>query len=84
MECAIPHYHAVKATEALKAKYPDLYLYDPTPIATALWRVASKCVAVEPRGEGKDKVWTFTDKREPRRPRRDESIGVDRSVRYSA
>ncbi len=66
VECAIPHYHAVKATEALKTKYPDLYLYDPTPIATALWRVASKCVAVEPRGEGKDKVWTFTDKREPR------------------
>jgi fatty acid desaturase len=66
VECAIPHYHALKATEALKTTYPDLYLYDPTPIATALWRVASKCVAVEPRGEGKDKVWTFTDKKEPR------------------
>ena len=66
VERAIPHYKALKATNALKEKYPDLYLYDPTPIATALWRVASKCVAVEPRGEGVDKVWTFTDKKEPR------------------
>lgn len=57
---------ALKATNALKEKYPHLYLYDPTPIATALWRVASKCVAVEERGTGKDTVWTFTDKKEPR------------------
>jgi fatty acid desaturase len=34
VECAIPHYKALKATQALKEKYPDLYLYDPTPIAT--------------------------------------------------
>lgn len=26
----------------------------------------TKCVAVEPRGEGKSKVWTFTDKKEAR------------------
>ena len=37
---------AVEATEALKAAYPELYLYDPTPIATATWRVGSKCIAV--------------------------------------
>mmetsp|Transcript_1100 Transcript_1100/g.4179 ORF Transcript_1100/g.4179 Transcript_1100/m.4179 type:complete len:456 (-) Transcript_1100:76-1443(-) len=66
VDCTIPHYHAVQATEALKNTYPDLYLYDPTPIAEAAWRVAAKCVAVEPRGEGKDTVWVFTDKKEPR------------------
>jgi hypothetical protein len=34
--------------------------------SSALWRVASKCVAVEQRGSGKETVWTFTDKKEPR------------------
>ena len=61
VECAIPHYKALKATEALKTKYPDYYLYDPTPIWKALVRVASKCVAVEKRGEGRGAMWTFTD-----------------------
>lgn len=61
VECAIPHYKAVKATEALKTEFPDYYLYDPTPIWAALMRVATKCVAVEKRGEGRDKMWTFTD-----------------------
>jgi len=59
VECAIPHYKALQATEALKDKYPHLYLFDPTPIAAASWRVGSKCVAVEQRGSGKDTVWTF-------------------------
>ena len=61
VECAIPHYKAVEATEALKTKYPEYYLYDPTPIWAAMMRVASKCVAVEKRGEGKGAMWTFTD-----------------------
>ena len=60
IECAIPHYKAVAATNALKERYSDLYLFDPTPILSALWRVASKCVAVEQRGQGKDTMWTFT------------------------
>ena len=61
VECAIPHYKATEATEALKSNFPDYYLYDPTPIWRAMMRVASKCVAVEERGEGKDAMWTFTD-----------------------
>ena len=41
----IPHYHAKEATEALKEAFPDLYLYDPTPIVTATWRCASRCTS---------------------------------------
>eukprot|EP00403_Amphidinium_massartii_P025622 CAMPEP_0178389414 /NCGR_PEP_ID=MMETSP0689_2-20121128/10104_1 /TAXON_ID=160604 /ORGANISM="Amphidinium massartii, Strain CS-259" /LENGTH=511 /DNA_ID=CAMNT_0020009863 /DNA_START=162 /DNA_END=1697 /DNA_ORIENTATION=- len=43
---AIPHYNAVKATEALKKKFPDIYLYDPTPLHRALYRVAKNCFGV--------------------------------------
>ena len=57
----IPHYHAKEATEALKEAFPDLYLYDPTPIVTATWRVGSKCIAVYKRGN----EWVFTDERMP-------------------
>jgi len=49
----IPHYNAVKATEALKETYPKLYLYDPTNIWVALWRVCTKCTAVERRTDSK-------------------------------
>ena len=55
----IPHYHAREATDAIMKAYPDLYLYDPTPIATATWRVGSKCIAVYKRGN----EWVFTDQR---------------------
>jgi len=65
VECAIPHYNALKATDSLKAQFPSLYLYDSTPIASALWRVASKCVAVEQRDTGTDILWTFSDKKSP-------------------
>jgi len=51
VESSIPHYHALEATHALQKAFPDLYLYDPTPVHVALWRVASKCVAVERRGD---------------------------------
>jgi len=44
----IPHYKARKATEALKSAYPDLYLYDPTPIHKALFRVSQRCTYVRP------------------------------------
>lgn len=53
----IPHYHAVEATRALRAAYPELYRYDPTPIPKALWRVAGRCVAVTPTDDG----WRYTD-----------------------
>merc|ERR1719198_1248834 len=32
IDCTIPHYHAREATDAIMKKWPDLYLYDPTPI----------------------------------------------------
>ncbi len=47
----IPHYHAKKATYAIKTAFPKAYLYNPTPIYLALWHVASNCIAVE-REEG--------------------------------
>eukprot|EP00959_Pyramimonas_sp_CCMP1952_P373888 7830199-Pyramimonas_sp.AAC.1 len=34
----IPHYHAKEATEAIKKNFPELYLYDPTPI----WKVKTR------------------------------------------
>lgn len=55
IDCTIPHYHAAKATEAVKKAFPDHYLYDPTPIVEATWRVANNCVAVEKKGE----QWVF-------------------------
>jgi len=58
----IPHYKAVKATNALKEAFPDLYLYDPTPIHVALWRVCSECVAIRPRGTD-DGQWVFQSRK---------------------
>jgi len=50
---SIPHYKAVKATEALKKQFPDLYLYDPTPLHRALFRVAKNCFGVvKTQGDG--------------------------------
>jgi len=55
IDCTIPHYRAKAATEAIAKAFPEHYLYDPTPLPEALWRVATKCVAVEERG----KKWVF-------------------------
>ena len=51
---SIPHYHAVEVTELLRKKYPDLCLYDPTPIVQATIRIAKNCVSVKkiPEKEG--------------------------------
>jgi len=50
---SIPHYKAVEATEALKKSFPDLYLYDPTPLHQALFRVAKNCFGVvKTQGDG--------------------------------
>lgn len=57
---AIPQYHAGEATEAIKKAFPEHYLYDPTPIHKALWRVASHCVAVRKEGD----MWVYTNKEE--------------------
>lgn len=50
-DSTIPHYKAQVATDAIKENFPDIYLYDPTPIPEALWRVCKGCAAVEKRGE---------------------------------
>eukprot|EP00183_Erythrolobus_madagascarensis_P006985 CAMPEP_0185846842 /NCGR_PEP_ID=MMETSP1354-20130828/2337_1 /TAXON_ID=708628 /ORGANISM="Erythrolobus madagascarensis, Strain CCMP3276" /LENGTH=435 /DNA_ID=CAMNT_0028547051 /DNA_START=92 /DNA_END=1399 /DNA_ORIENTATION=- len=47
----IPHYHAREATDAIKKAFPEYYLYDPTPIVPAMWRVAKTCVATTPEGD---------------------------------
>ena len=51
----IPHYHAQRATDAVKAAYPDLYRYDPTPVPTALWRAGRDCLTVSESSDG----WRF-------------------------
>jgi len=55
IDCTIPHYNAWEATDAVKAAFPKHYLYDPTPIPQATWRVANKCVAVQKKGD----QWVF-------------------------
>ena len=45
----------VDATNAIKANFPDYYLYDPTPIWKATLRVACNCMAVESQGS----YWVF-------------------------
>jgi len=52
----IPHYHARRATAALRREFPEWYRFDPTPTAAALWRVGRDCVAVRDGGAG----WRFT------------------------
>ena len=49
IDCTIPHYHAREATDAIKEAFPKAYLYEPTPIHKALWRVARHCIAVKQR-----------------------------------
>mmetsp|Transcript_5518 Transcript_5518/g.8330 ORF Transcript_5518/g.8330 Transcript_5518/m.8330 type:complete len:442 (+) Transcript_5518:81-1406(+) len=58
LDSSIPHYNAIKATDALKSKFPEHYLYDPTPVPLALWRVAKSCLEVEKR----ESMWLFVQK----------------------
>ena len=58
-DSSIPHYKADRATQAIKETFSEFYLYDPTPIPQALWRVAKHCTAVTRRG---DKwIWNNAD-----------------------
>jgi fatty acid desaturase len=50
-DSSIPHYNAQKATDAIKDKFPDLYLYEPTPIFEAFWRVCKGCAGVKKEGD---------------------------------
>ena len=49
IDCTIPHYRALAATKAVEKAFPEHYLYDPTPLPEALWRISTKCIAVEER-----------------------------------
>ncbi|KAM0858279.1 hypothetical protein ACQ4PT_047941 [Festuca glaucescens] len=50
---AMPHYHAMEATKAIRPLLGDYYKFDATPIAKALWRETRECVYVESMGDGK-------------------------------
>jgi omega-6 fatty acid desaturase (delta-12 desaturase) len=50
-DSTIPHYKAQAATDAIKENFPQVYLYEDTPIFQALWRVCKGCCAVEKRGD---------------------------------
>ena len=56
-DSSIPHYKAQVATDAIKEAFPDMHLYEPTPIPQALWRVAKGCAAVEKR----DNRWIWNN-----------------------
>lgn len=60
IDARIPHYNAVKATVVLQETFPDLYLYDPTPIPKALWKAATQCNVVTKADEG----WTYVGGRQ--------------------
>jgi len=53
IDCTIPHYHAREATDAIAKAFPKAYLYDPTPVHKAIWRVACNCFAVKGREDGR-------------------------------
>ena len=55
----IPHYHAQEATESIKRAFPHLYLFDPTPVHWALWRICSNCVSVQKLNN----MWVYTNTR---------------------
>eukprot|EP00550_Attheya_septentrionalis_P007362 CAMPEP_0198295142 /NCGR_PEP_ID=MMETSP1449-20131203/26097_1 /TAXON_ID=420275 /ORGANISM="Attheya septentrionalis, Strain CCMP2084" /LENGTH=476 /DNA_ID=CAMNT_0043995347 /DNA_START=140 /DNA_END=1570 /DNA_ORIENTATION=- len=50
-DSSIPHYKAQAATDAIKEAYPQFYLYEPTPIPQALWRVCKGCTSVMKKGD---------------------------------
>ena len=43
----IPHYHATKATLAIRKAFNKAYLFNPDPIHKALWNIACNCIAVK-------------------------------------
>lgn len=61
LDAKIPHYHARKATEAVREAFPHLYRYNPTSIRRALWAVARNCHVVGTTRDG----WRFTDDESP-------------------
>jgi len=58
IDSTIPHYKAQIATDAIKENYPEIYLYDDTPIPQALWRVSRGCTVVKKKGD----MWVWDNK----------------------
>ncbi|CDP11063.1 unnamed protein product [Coffea canephora] len=54
---AMPHYHAVEATEAMKPILGEYYHFDGTPVYKAMWREARECLYVEPDDGSKGVFW---------------------------
>jgi omega-6 fatty acid desaturase (delta-12 desaturase) len=54
---AMPHYHAMEATKAIRPLLGDYYKRDSTPIVKALWREAKECIFVEPMADRKGVLW---------------------------
>ena len=66
-DSTIPHYKAQVATDAIREHFPEYYLYDPTPIPQALWRIAKGCTAAQERpveGSSNDNetFWVWNNK----------------------
>jgi len=57
VDSMLPHYHAREATDAVAEAFPEAYLFDPTPIHKALWRVAANCIAVKLRPHDGRYTW---------------------------
>ena len=53
IDCTIPHYHAREATDAIATAFPKAYLYEPTPVHLALWRIACHCIATKRNADGR-------------------------------
>lgn len=53
IDCTIPHYHGREATDAIAAAFPKAYLYEPTPVHLALWRIACHCIATKRNVDGR-------------------------------
>ena len=70
----IPHYHAAEATEAIKKAFPAHYLYDPTNVWVALWRVSTRCVEVQKvkaiKADGPTTLWVFDEEESKRAEKR--------------
>jgi len=57
IDCTIPHYYAREATDAIAKAFPKAYLYDPTPVHKAMWRVATNCFATKLRPKDGRYTW---------------------------
>ena len=59
----IPHYHARRATLAIKKSYKKAYLFNPDPIHKALWNIACNCIAVKPDINQGKYIWQSSYKK---------------------